>query len=187
MKSWLAIFLAWTSVVLGSSIQTTPNSTSTIYPFTLTSLEGKEYPLSDLKGHVVMIVNVASKCGFTGQYKGLQAIYDDYKDQQFTIIGIPSNDFGQQEPGSSTDIREFCTLKYNVSFPMMQKAVVKGPDTIPLYQYLTNKKEHPKTGGRLSWNFNKFLINRSGQVVKRYGSMTRPDTDRVRQDIEALL
>src|SRR5579872_939454 len=127
---------------------------SNVYDFTLPSIDGKPMPLSDFKGKVILVVNVASKCGYTPQYTALEALYEKYKDRGLVIVGFPANNFGAQEPGTNAEIKTFCTRKYNVSFPMMSKVSVKGADTTPLYQYLTSA---PKTGGEIQWNFTKFL------------------------------
>ena len=158
-----------------------------IHQFKLNDLNGKIFDFKNLKGKVVLIVNVASKCGFTGQYNGLQRLYNDFKDQGFIVIGVPSNDFGGQEPGSSTEIKDFCYLNFNVSFPLLEKSTIKGKNAIPLYQFLTDKKLHPKTGGAISWNFNKFLIDQNGQVVNRYSSFTKPGSTQIKNDINDLI
>lgn len=152
--------------------------------FTLPANDGKPYALAQHKGQVVMIVNTASKCGFTKQYAGLERIYKKYQTQGFVIIGVPANNFGGQEPGSDADIATFCTKNYGVTFPLMAKAEVAGSAKIPLYTYLTEKS--PKTGG-IKWNFTKFLIGRDGQVVERFGSMEDPESPEVTATIEKLL
>jgi glutathione peroxidase len=142
--------------------------------FTVQNIDGQATDLSQFKGKVVMIVNVASKCGFTPQYAGLESLYEKYKDQGFVIIGFPANNFHSQEPGTNLEIKTFCTGKYNVTFPMMAKISVKGDDKAPIYKYLT---ETPKGGipGEITWNFNKFLIGRDGQVIARFPSNVKPD------------
>jgi Glutathione peroxidase len=129
-----------------------------VYDFTLNSIDGQPAPLAAYKGKVVMLVNVASRCGFTPQYSALESVYEKYKDRGFVIVGIPANNFGGQEPGSNQEIKTFCTTKYHVSFPMMSKVSVKGGDKTPLYQYLTDKSANPQTDGDIQWNFTKFLI-----------------------------
>jgi glutathione peroxidase len=153
--------------------------------FTVTTIDGKPQKLSDFRGKVVMIVNVASKCGFTPQYKALEAIYKKYAGQGFVILGFPANDFAHQEPGTNAQILEFCTGNFDVTFPMMAKIVVKGDGQAPLYQYLTEK-----TGpflGPIEWNFTKFLIDRNGNVIARYNSPTKPDDKTVTDEIEKAL
>lgn len=140
--------------------------------FTLRSIDGKDHPLSQHRGQVVLLVNVASKCGFTKQYAGLQALYARHKDAGLVVIGVPSNDFMWQEPGSDAEIAAFCSRTYNVTFPLMSKAVVKGDGITPLYAWLTAKGPFP---GAISWNFNKFLIGRDGAVKARFGSKVAPD------------
>ena len=162
-------------------------SSSKIYQFNLNDLSGEPFQFNQLEGKVVLIVNVASKCGFTNQYEGLQKIYSKYKDQGLVVLGIPSNDFGNQEPGSSKDIQSFCSMNYNVTFPILEKSVVKGKNAIPLYKFLTSKKYHPSTGGAVSWNFNKFLVDKNGHVVKRFSSFTKPESKKVITAIEQYL
>ena len=152
--------------------------------FILSANDGKPYALAQHRGQVVMIVNTASKCGFTKQYAGLEKIYKKYQAQGFVIIGVPANNFGGQEPGSDADIATFCTKNFGVTFPLMAKAEVAGSGKIPLYSYLTEKS--PKSGG-IKWNFTKFLIGRDGQVVERFGSMTDPESSEVTAAIEKLL
>src|SRR5271154_6394962 len=142
----------------------------TIYDFTLNSIDGQPAPLAAYKGHVVMLVNVASRCGFTPQYTALETIYEKYKDRGFVIVGIPANNFGSQEPGTNAEIKTFCSSKYNVTFPMMAKVSVKGTDITPLYQFLTDKSLNPATGGEIGWNFTKFLVDANGKVVARFDS-----------------
>lgn len=140
--------------------------------FTLTAIDGKPYPLAQHRGKVVLLVNVASKCGFTKQYAGLQALYAANQPAGLVVIGVPANEFGGQEPGSDAEIAQFCSRTYNVTFPMMAKAVVKGEAITPLYAWLTTSSPFL---GAISWNFNKFLIGRDGTVKARYGSRTAPD------------
>jgi len=160
---------------------------SSIHQFIMNDINNHPFNFLDLKGKVVLLVNVASKCGFTSQYTGLQQLNNQYESQGFVVIGVPSNDFGNQEPGTAEDIKSFCKMNYNVSFPILEKSVVKGEDTIDLFQFLTDKTLHPKTGGRISWNFNKFLINQDGHVVQRYSSFTKPESSKIKDDIESLL
>src|SRR5262249_46504544 len=134
------------------------------------SLDGKEVDLAKFKGKVILMVNVASKCGYTPQYEGLQKLYKQHGKDGLVILGFPSNDFGRQEPGSDSDIAAFCKENYGVTFPMFSKVVVKGKDKCPLYQYLTSKKSNPKFGGDIGWNFTKFLIGRNGAIVARFNS-----------------
>ncbi|HTD55870.1 MAG TPA: glutathione peroxidase [Silvibacterium sp.] len=158
-----------------------------IYDFTLKSIDGKPVSLSEYHGKVVMLVNVASKCGFTPQYAGLEKLYEKYKDQGFVVIGIPANNFMQQEPGSNEEIKKFCTRTYNVSFPMMSKVSVKGDDKTPLYVFLTDKSTDPKLGGEIQWNFTKFLFDRSGNPVARFEPKVTPESPEVAAAVESAL
>lgn len=137
----------------------------TIYQFEVEDINGETFDLSSLKGKKVMIVNTASKCGFTPQYAELQRIYDQYKYDDFVIIGFPSNDFGNQEPGSNEEISEFCQKNYGVDFPMMAKITVKGEEKHPLYQFLTEKSKNGFKNSEVKWNFQKYLIDRDGKLV----------------------
>ena len=159
----------------------------TIYDFKLNSIDGQPAPLASYKGHVMMLVNVASRCGFTPQYTALEAIYEKYKDRGFVIVGIPANNFGSQEPGTNQEIKTFCSSKYNVTFPMMAKVSVKGDDKTPLYQYLTDKASSPKTGGEIQWNFTKFLVGADGQIQVRFEPKVTPDSPEVTAAIEKAL
>jgi glutathione peroxidase len=159
---------------------------SGIYSFTLNSIDGAPAPLAEYKGKVVLLVNVASQCGFTPQYSALEAIYEKYKDRGFVILGFPANNFGAQEPGSNEEIKTFCTRKYSVTFPMYAKISVKGADQAPLYAYLT--KETPQgIAGEIKWNFTKFLVDRDGRVVQRFESAVTPDSPQVVSAIEKEL
>lgn len=159
---------------------------SGLYGFTLNSIDGKPAPLADYKGKVVLLVNVASRCGFTPQYSALEATYEKYKDQGFVILGFPANNFGAQEPGTNEEIKTFCSRKYSVSFPMYAKISVKGGDQSPLYAYLT-KETGPGIAGDIKWNFTKFLVDRNGNVVQRFESAVTPDSPEVVAAIEKQL
>ena len=158
-----------------------------VYDFTLNSIDGQPAPLAAYKGKVVLLVNVASRCGFTPQYTALESIYEKYKDRGFVIVGIPANNFGGQEPGTNAEIKTFCASKYNVTFPMMAKVSVKGEDTTPLYQFLTDKTAHPETGGEIKWNFTKFLVGPDGRVITRFEPEVTPDAPQVTSAIEKAL
>ncbi len=155
--------------------------------FTMDSLDGKPTDLSNFKGNVVLIVNVASKCGLTPQYEQLETIYTKYKGDGLQVLGFPANQFLSQEPGSNKEISTFCTTKYGVDFPMFSKIVVKGEGIAPLYQFLTSKETNPGMDGPIKWNFEKFLVGRDGKVVKRFDPKTKPDDPQVIQAIEAEL
>src|SRR5271165_2274122 len=159
---------------------------SGIYTFTLNSIDGKPAPLADYKGKVVLVVNVASQCGYTPQYSALEATYEKYKDKGFVILGFPANNFGAQEPGTNEEIKTFCTRKYSVTFPMYAKISVKGDDQAPLYAYLT-KETGPGMTGDIKWNFTKFLVDRNGKVVQRFESAVTPDSKEVTSAIEKQL
>jgi len=153
-----------------------------IYEFTLNSIDGAPAPLAAYKGKVLLVVNVASKCGFTPQYTELEAVYEKYKDKGLVIAGFPANNFMSQEPGTNEEIKAFCTRKYNVTFPMYAKISVKGSDIAPLYEYLTKS-----SGGDIKWNFTKFLIGRDGSIVARFESPVKPDDPKVTAAIEKAL
>ena len=159
----------------------------TIYDFSLTDIENKSFEFKKLKGNVVLIVNVASKCGFTNQYVELQQLYQKYNNQMFEIIAVPSNNFGNQEPGTNEEIQTFCKQNFNISFPIMAKTNVKGENINNLYKFLTDKSIHPKTGGAITWNFNKFLIDKNGIVVERFSSLTKPMSKKIERKINNLL
>lgn len=160
---------------------------SSALDFTLNSIDGQPAPLAAYRGKVVLIVNVASRCGFTPQYEGLEAIYRKYKDQGFVILGFPANNFGGQEPGTNQEIKTFCSLKYNVTFPMYAKISVAGGDKAPLYQFLTDQQANPATGGEIQWNFTKFLVGKDGKVVARFESAVKPESPQVTDAIEKAL
>jgi glutathione peroxidase len=155
--------------------------------FTLKDIKGNPVELSKYKGKVVLLVNVASYCGNTPQYKGLEELYEKNKDKGLVVIGIPANEFGKQEPGTNEEIEKFCTSKYNVSFPMMSKVVVKGEGIDPLYKYLTSVDTAPAKKGDVTWNFEKFLIGKNGQVVGRFSPKTKPEDPKLVESIEAEL
>jgi glutathione peroxidase len=155
--------------------------------FTMKDITGKPVELSQYQGKVVLLVNVASQCGYTPQYKGLQALYEKYGKDGLVVIGVPANEFGKQEPGSDAEISEFCTKNYSVTFPMMSKVVVKGPGICPLYNFLTSKETDPKFAGPIGWNFEKFLIGRTGEVVNRFKSAVKPDAPELTKAVEAEL
>src|SRR5579863_1906297 len=157
-----------------------------IYDFTLNSIDGQPTSLASYKGKVVMLVNVASRCGFTPQYTALESTYEKFKDKGFVIVGIPANNFGAQEPGTNAEIKTFCSTKYSVTFPMFSKVSVKGDDTTPLYKYLT-RTANPSATGDIKWNFTKFLVDRDGQVVQRFEPPVKPDSPEMAAAVEKLL
>jgi glutathione peroxidase len=155
--------------------------------FTVKTIDGKEQNLSQYKGKVVMIVNVASRCGYTPQYEGLEKLYKTYADRGFVILGFPANNFNHQEPGNNEQIKQFCTAKYGVTFPMMSKISVAGADQAPLYKYLTEPQTAGDFAGDIGWNFNKFLVDRNGNLIARYNSKTTPADPQVTAEIEKAL
>jgi len=161
-------------------------SVGSLYDLTLTDIDDRSAPLKRYKGKVLMIVNTASKCGFTPQYEGLEKLYETYKSQGFEILGFPSNDFGEQEPGTSAEIKAFCKANYGVTFPLFKKAAVSGDKIQPVFKYLTEKSSEGIKGS-VKWNFTKFLVNRKGEVIARYGSMTSPTNSAIKKAIEKSL
>ena len=165
----------------------TPTVEDSMYEFTMKDIDGKDVKLDAYKGKVVMIVNTASRCGNTPQYEGLQKIYDKYKDKGFVVLGFPANNFMGQEPGSDEEIKEFCTLNYNVSFPMFSKISVKGADQHPFYSFLTHKETNPGFDGDITWNFEKFLADKDGKIIARFTPKTKPEDPKVIEAIEKAL
>jgi glutathione peroxidase len=158
-----------------------------VYNYTLKSIDGNPTSLSQFHGKVLFLVNVASSCGYTPQYKALEAVYEKYKDRGLVIVGIPANNFANQESGTDAEIKTFCSKKYNVTFPMMSKVSVKGADQTPLYKYLTDKTVNPTIGGDIKWNFTKFIFDRNGKPVARFEPATTPDSPEVIEAIESAL
>src|SRR5580658_3918966 len=172
MKRLLGVFCLMSSAAFGASI----------HDFSMKTIDGKELPLSTFRGKTVLVVNVASKCGFTPQYTALEAVYEKYKSKGLVIVGFPANNFGLQEPGTDEEIQTFCRSKYMVTFPMFSKISVTGSDKAPLYQYLTSTG-----GGEIQWNFTKFLVDKNGKVIKRFESAVTPDSPEVISAIEGAL
>ena len=183
MKITISIICALLAAQIASA-DTMPN----IQDIPINTIDGKPSSLKAYSGKVVLLVNVASKCGNTPQYKGLEAMYEKYKDQGFVIVGVPCNDFFGQEPGTAEEIVKFCTDKYQVTFPLMEKIHVKGPEQHPLYKVLTGKDAAiPGAAGDIDWNFAKFVIGRDGKAVKRFKSSVKPEAPDLVQTIEAAL
>jgi glutathione peroxidase len=159
--------------------------TKTFYDFTVLTIDGEKISLSTFKGKKVLVVNVASKCGFTPQYEGLEALYRKYKGQNFVVIGFPANNFLGQEPGTNEEIKQFCTLKYDVTFPMMAKISVKGKDIHPLYKWLTNKSENGVLNAKVKWNFQKFMIDETGKLVGFASPSEKPNSEKIVKWIES--
>ncbi len=176
----------WQSLALGlvCLTGTTLMAADSVYDFKLKNIEGEEVNLSEYKGKVLLVVNVASRCGATPQYEQLQALHKKYSDKGLVVVGVPCNQFGGQEPGTEKDIKEFCTTKYDVSFPMFSKVDVNGDEETPLYKFL---KEHSESKADVKWNFEKFVIGKDGKVAGRFLTKTKPDAKEVVEVIEAEL
>jgi glutathione peroxidase len=170
-----------TTVLLGGLLAMSAMAAESIHEFEMKSIDGKPAALKAYAGKAVLVVNVASQCGYTPQYKGLEALYKKYKSQGLVVIGVPSNNFGSQEPGSNEEIATFCKRNYDVSFPMMSKVDVKGSGMTPLYSYLT------KTGGDVKWNFTKFLVGKDGKVIQRFESGVDPESKELTSLVEKAL
>ena len=164
-----------------------PPKPSSPLDFSARSIDGKEVSLSQFKGKVLLVVNTASQCGYTPQYKGLQEVYEKYKDRGFEVLAFPANEFGAQEPGSNEEIKAFCTSRYKTTFPLFAKIVVKGEGIHPLYRFLTSPDTNPKFAGDIPWNFTKFLVDRQGRIVARFEPKDEPTSPLVTQAIEAAL
>jgi len=187
MKTF-AILIPTLALAFGAcafTMKPTPASPNSIYDFKMKNIDGKEIALNKYKGKVLLVVNVASKCGLTPQYKGLEAIYEKYNKKGFVILGFPANEFAGQEPGSNEEIKKFCTGTYDVKFPMFSKIVVKGDGMDPLYQWLIASSDRPKDD--IEWNFAKFLIGKDGKVIKRFSPKVTPDSDEVTKAIEEAI
>lgn len=187
----LLVLVTFGAIVMFATAKTTPKETkpmtttaASIYEFTMNDIDGKSVKLEQFKGKAVLIVNVASKCGNTPQYEGLEKIYKQYKDKGFVVLGFPANNFMGQEPGSEADIKQFCSTKYNVTFPMFSKISVKGDDIHPLYKYLTQSSN---PAGEVRWNFGKFLIGKDGKIAARFDPKALPESPEVIAAIESAL
>jgi glutathione peroxidase len=180
----MTTLLILSSLAAAISMHAAPKVPATIYEFKMKDIDGKEVSLEKFKGKVLLVVNVASRCGNTPQYEGLQAMYKKYKDKGFAVLGFPANEFGGQEPGSNVEIKEFCTTNYKVDFPMFSKIVVKGEGIHPLYQWLLAGTEHHQD---VEWNFTKFLIGRDGKVAGRFMHKMKPENPELVQAVEAAL
>ncbi len=163
------------------------DSESTFYSFTLKDIDGWPVGLSRYEGKVVLVVNVASECRYTYQYRNLQRLYWKYKDQGLVVLGFPANNFGKQEPGTNAQIKEFTTHQFNITFPLFSKISVAGQDMHPLYRYLTSRQANGEFGGPITWNFNKFLIDKDGTTIARFGSEVDPLAPQITEAIEAAL
>ena len=196
MKKYTLILLTALSLIsCNENKAQTPNKTKnktektmekqTIYQFKVKDLSGNDFDFASLKGKKILIVNTASKCGLTPQYEGLQTIYDLHKDDNFIIIGFPANNFASQEPGTNSEIAEFCQRNYGVSFPMMEKISVKGSDMAPIYQFLTQKSKNGLEDSEVQWNFQKYLIDENGHLAKIVGPRTEPTDPEITDWIES--
>jgi len=163
------------TLILGIGMNTNSDS---IFDYKMKDIDGKEVSLDKYKGKVILVVNVASKCGYTPQYEGLQKLYERYKDNGLVILGFPANNFNGQEPGSDEEIKQFCTLNYGVGFPMFSKVSVKGEDQAELFSFLT-QAQNPDFTGEIKWNFEKFLINKEGDLIRRFRSNVEPESDEI--------
>jgi glutathione peroxidase len=179
MKALLFVltFIAMTTM-------TSAQDKKSLYDFKVTDIDGKPYDLASLRGKKILVVNVASRCGYTPQYAQLEELYQKYREKNFVIIGFPANNFMSQEPGTNSEIKEFCTSKYNVTFPMMAKISVKGKDIDPLYAWLTSKEQNGVLDAPVKWNFQKFMINEQGQVVGFAAPGDKPFDDKIINWIE---
>jgi glutathione peroxidase len=183
----MRLFLSFALAVGAFSMTVTADDQQRALDFKAKSIDGEPVDLSEYKGKVVLVVNTASQCGLTPQYAGLQQLYAAYKDKGMVVLGFPCNQFGSQEPGSEAEIKQFCSSNYKVTFPMFGKIEVNGNDAAPLYQYLTSKEVEPAGKGRVSWNFEKFLIDREGNLIARYAPRTNPDDPELVKAIESEL
>ncbi len=160
---------------------------ASVLDFHMKDIDGKDVDLAKYHGKVLLIVNTASQCGLTPQYKNLEAIYEKYKDQGFEILAFPANEFGSQEPGDNAQIKQFCSKEYNVTFPVFSKIVVNGEHKHPLYQFLTSESTNPKFAGKIGWNFTKFLVNKKGEVIQRFEPREVPSSEKVTGAVEKAL
>lgn len=165
--------------------ETEPKEKLSFFDFTVKDIDGNDFDLKQLKGKKILVVNTASECGFTSQYEDLQKLYEAYKNQNFTVIGFPSNDFGEQEPGNNQKIKQFCTQQFKVTFPMMSKISVIGEEQHPLYQFLTQKNKNGKMDSEVKWNFQKYLINPDGSLAEVYYSKTNPMDEEIQSWIKS--
>ncbi|MFM1848371.1 MAG: hypothetical protein RL417_1845 [Pseudomonadota bacterium] len=180
----LSVFLLGSLAMLGSVAAET--TTKSLYDFTVKGLGGESIELNRYRGQVALVVNTASKCGFTSQYKGLEEVYQKYKDRGLVVLGFPSNDFGGQEPGTNAEIKNFCELKYRTTFPVFEKNQVSGTEKQPVYKFLT-EESNPEYQGDPGWNFVKILVDKNGTVIDRFSSMTSPTSGTITRAIESAL
>ena len=186
MKLLLILLLSLSYINITQSSETMSAKDKTLYDYIVEDIDGNEMPLEKYKGKVILIVNVASKCGYTPQYEGLQKVYEEYNEDGLVVLGVPANNFMGQEPGTEEDIKQFCTLNYGVTFPMTSKVSVRGDDQAPLFTFLTGQPNQDFEGG-IRWNFEKFLIDKKGILQRRFRSGVEPDSKELMGAIEALL
>ena len=188
-KIFTVILIIVASALMYSQSKKTNKKDSTMHPksildFTMNSIDGKPQPLSSYKGKVCMIINTASECGYTPQYETIEKLYETYKDKGFRVLAFPANNFGEQEPGTNAEIKSFCSTKYHTTFDLFEKISVKGKDQHPLYKYITQDSPHK---GEVKWNFQKYLVDRSGKISARFMSAVDPMSKEVRDEVEKLL
>ncbi len=182
--SLMTFLMMGSAVAAAQSEKTEPGG---VLGFTMKSIDGKDVPLSRYKGKAFLIVNVASRCGKTPQYKDLEALYRKYREKGFAILGFPANNFNEQEPGTDAEIKQFCTVNYDVTFDMFSKISVKGDDQHPLYTFLTSESTNPKFSGDVKWNFTKYLVDRNGSVVGKFASGVGPMSEELIVAVESAL
>ncbi len=181
-----ALILIMSAAAVGN-INPTATEMAGVFEFTMKSLDGESVDLERYRGTIVLIVNVASECGYTYQYEGLQNLHEKYADQGLAVLGFPSNDFGRQEPGSAAEIQDFCERNFGVEFDMFAKIVVRGPNKVPLYDYLTSSATNSESPGEVEWNFEKFLIGRDGEIIGRFRSAVEPESRQITRAIDSAL
>jgi len=175
------------NVVLGLALAAAVFGASTVHEFSMQSIDGTPVSMSAYKGKAMLLVNVASNCGYTPQYTALEAMHQKYKDRGLVVVGVPANNFGGQEPGTNEEIKSFCTRNYKVTFPLMSKVSVKGEDQDALYRYLTSPEANSTTAGDVKWNFTKFLVGKDGKVLARFDSKVKPDSPELTAAVEQAL
>lgn len=173
-------------IIFMMSLNATNTTTDTVYEFKPTNINGEETSLEEFEGKVLLIVNTASECGYTPQYEGLQSLYEQYNDKGLEVLGFPANNFGGQEPGTDEEIKQFCKVNYDVTFPMFSKVSVKGEDQHPLFEYLTSAP-NPNFTGEIKWNFEKFLVGKDGKLKHRFRSDVEPESEKIFRAIETEL
>ncbi|WP_409070404.1 glutathione peroxidase [Aliifodinibius sp. S!AR15-10] len=173
-------------VIVLMSVVATDKTADSVHDFELNDIEGEKISLKKFEGNVLLIVNTASECGFTPQYEGLQALYEEYEGKGLTILGFPANNFGGQEPGTDEEIKQFCSVNYGVNFPMFSKISVKGNDIHPLFDYLTSQ-DNPDFTGEIKWNFEKFLVSKEGKLLHRFRSKVTPKSDEIINAVDEAL